>query len=157
MSLRISRSYKSIALLSSATMLTLVLSGCAPTVYNRTGMIKKEIQAVTLKNGTVMKAGFVKPKSTWGCTKVAKTAHDWGISDQMEGLGHVNGAFGALQSQAVNYANKHPKAGINYVYMFVPNQHSIMGVDIDTLKNAYNTFYHCAHPPAKMTNFFKML
>lgn len=142
--------------LSVVAVVALGLSGCtitSSTEVNQNRFIKREVSAKTLKNGKQLMIGYRAPSKANGCKMLGKESKNWArvkFNGQFK-LHFGKAGYAALNDIAVAYVNKHPK--VNYAYLYIPNTSSVMGINVDTDKDAVLRYYYCQNPPKKHSNF----
>ena len=110
---------------------TLALTGCA-------SLAKLQMQNVTLNNGTKAKVGQVQPASNWGCVAVGWQEANW-EKVKIESLGM---GYNSLKNKALAYANKR-NLKANYIYIKIPNETDVAGINVTMARKAITTFYKC--------------
>lgn len=129
-----------------------LLCSCDVTM-NRNRMIQRVVHDQTLENQKVLKVGFQAPKSSWQCTQVAREAHNWSV-ERFTGVVQ-GGGYNSFKNRAITYANNHPELNINYAYLYIPNEVSVVGINVTMMRKGFITYYNCANPPEKHNNPFK--
>lgn len=124
----------------------LFLTGCT-TALNQNSMIQRVVKRQKLANGSIILYGYRAPNGKNQCKELAKISHAWGV-ERFKGMTNISGGYGLLLEQGTNYLNKNEKMPANYMYLFIPNQHELFGINYDAMADAYVTFYQCKNPPA---------
>lgn len=124
------------------------LSACmTSTVKNQNRFMKRIIKERKLKNGQILKIGYRPTIPSMQCRQIKQYKTNWSLQETAS-MFTLNTGYERMYDKAVKYANRHPQSGINYAYIFIPNQTSYDGFNADMFKKAYITYYQCKYPPA---------
>lgn len=125
--------------------LVVLLTGCSTTSYQN-NFLDKVIKHTTLANGQVVSFGYAEPEPGWECTLVNEQTYNMGVL-KMKGITDINGLVGQLndEGEKLIIANKWTK--VNYMYNYIPDDTSVMGIDIGNTKSAKQTLYACKYRP----------
>ena len=130
---------------------TLTLCSCA-VKDNQNRFIQREVIAQKLSNGRTLRIGYKGPKQANQCKLIGQESHNWS-GEQFESMFKMSGGQSGLKDDAVKYADKHP--GVNYAYMYIPNQESVAGINVTMMRKATIHYYKCKNAPALHSNPFK--
>ena len=125
-----------------------LLSSCT-TTYNQNRFIERVITSHKLTNDNVLKIGHIAPKPAWKCQEVNKASYTWTMQ-QFTGMFKLGGGVSKMQDEAIAYANTHSK--VNYAYLYIPDQESVLGFNVTMLRKSYITYFQCKYPPLAHSN-----
>jgi len=135
---------KNIATLLIISVTTALLVSCVSSSGKATNT--NRVTQKTLASGKITKLGYNPPLASWQCTRVAKNSSNWSMS-RAKGIMKHGGGYNALQYQAISYANKND-IDSNYIYLKLPNQVSVVGLDVTAMSKTSASYYACKNPPA---------
>ena len=142
---------KKILKVSIIILATILMYACTFT-RNQNHWIKRDVTSQKLANGGSLHVGFKAPSATNKCKLVHKEEHNWS-GEEFKSMFKMSGGWSGMKDIAVKYANAHP--GVNYSYLYIPNQDSIMNINVTMMRKAIITYYKCKVPPAIHHNPFK--
>jgi len=123
------------------------LAGCVASFSESANTAKiKRVAEVKLASGKTAKVGWKQPQASWQCEQMGEQSYS-PRELSMEGQFHFSGTYGLFQSKAVDYANE-KKIDANYIWLFIPTQHSLGDIDLNLHSKATATYYRCKHTPA---------
>jgi hypothetical protein len=128
--------------------------GACTFTKNQNHWIKREVTGTKLANGKSLHLGFKAPSAANHCKLKGSESHNWS-GERFKNMFKMSGGASGLKDLAVKYANSHPKQHINYCFLYIPNQDSVMGINVTMMRKATNRYYSCKNPPALHSNPFK--
>lgn len=110
-----------------------VISGCST-------ISKLTIKEYTNSSGHKVIAGRYKPEAENQCQQRKKASASWGFKGHLD----PDGRYNEIVMQAIERA---PSLKANYVYIVLPNNTSVGGVDVNySAADIY--YYKCNNPPS---------
>jgi hypothetical protein len=125
-----------------------LLAGCS----SETTRIKR-ITEEPLTNGKTVKVGYTAPKPEWQCTLVETKSFTWSVEQFKAQFSFMQNGYTMLQKKALDYA-KEKKLNVNYIYMDVPDQYEVIGLNLTAMSKAHVNYLQCKVPPAVSNKMF---
>ncbi|MEM1243562.1 MAG: hypothetical protein AAGG80_01940 [Pseudomonadota bacterium] len=138
-----------IILMILVSMLLGCLTACSMT-YNQNRFMNKVVSEYKLKNGRTFKVGYQPPAAALQCKQLHRSSQTWTL-EQFKGMVNLGGGYERLRNTAIAYANKHPR--VNFAYVYIPDQTSVLGINFTALRESHITYYHCKKLPATTKGF----
>ena len=130
------------ASLAAATLL-LASCGVGVTMSPHISHISQE----KLSSGRTTNVGWREPKPAWQCQQIGQPqSYNW-AGERFKGQLKFGGGYEAIKDEALSSANAN-HINPDYIYIHIPTQVSVGGLDATMLSKATVTYYRCQNTPA---------
>jgi hypothetical protein len=105
-------------------------------------LAKHSIEEKRTPAGKFLAVGQFEPEKEHGCKVLKEEKKPWGMAGKMDPMGKRN----ELIDKALPVADK---LKANYVFVQLPNETSVMGVNVNAFADAKLHYYNCQKVPSK--------